>query len=230
MAGQTRQQLVAFCVAFHLLPMYTPFWIVSHRLELRCDRATGHRCPPADSAPSFPGGRYKNAILDRQICDSRGKQVNEPPTYQSEFHTNDAPRYDPHPGLVALGTRVEVELISELGDSERLTFDLVPDRAADFAAGFLGANTPLAQAIMGRPACSIVPYRVGDMAEVHILAVALSERRAAEDAAEARHAVTQEAVERAKLDEMVQLALTVNVKWGDYDPEGIAPNEDKLKG
>ena len=26
---------------------------------------------------------------------------------------------------------------------------------------------------------------------------------------------------------MVQLALTVNVKWGDYDPEGIAPGQDK---
>ncbi len=137
------------------------------------------------------------------------------------------PRYDPHPGLVALGTRVEVELISELGDSEQLTFDLVPDRAADFTAGFLGSGTPLAQAIMGRPAGSVVPYRVGDMAEVHILAVALSERRAAEDAAEARQALTQEAVERAKLDEMVQLALTVNVKWGDYDPEGISPSQGK---
>jgi hypothetical protein len=128
--------------------------------------------------------------------------------------------------LVALGTRVEVELISEFGDSERLTFDLVADRAADFAAGFLGAGTPLAQAIMGRPVGSIVPYRVGDLAEVRILAVALSERRAAEDAAEMRQALTQEAVERAKLDEMVQLALTVNVKWGDYDPEGIIPHEE----
>ena len=80
---------------------------------------------------------------------------------------------------------------------------------------------------MGRPAGSAVPYRVGDLAEVHILAVTLSERRATEDAAETRQALTQEAVERARLDEMVQLALTVNVKWGDYDPEGIAPSQDK---
>ena len=136
-------------------------------------------------------------------------------------------RYDPHPGLVALGTRVEVEMISDLGDSERLTLDLVPDRAADFATGFLGASTPLARSIMGRPAGSVVPYRVGDMAEVRILSVALSERRAAEDAANARQALTQEAVEKAKLDQMVQLALTVNVKWGDYDPEGIAPDRER---
>jgi hypothetical protein len=151
--------------------------------------------------------------------------VNQHPTSQSDAQTNGAPRYDPHPGLVALGTRVDVEMVSEFGDSERLTFDIVPDRAADFTAGFLGAGTPLAQAIMGRQAGSVVPYRVGDMAEVHVLAVALSERRAADDAAEARQALTQEAVERAKLDEMVQLALTVNVKWGDYDPEGIVPKQ-----
>ena len=148
------------------------------------------------------------------------------PISQPEDPANGVPRYDPHPGLVALGTRVDVEMVSEFGDSERLAFDLVPDRAADFAAGFLGAGTPLAQAIMGRSAGSVVPYLVGDMAEVHILAVALSERRAAGDAAEARQALTQEAVERAKLDEMVQLALTVNVKWGAYDPEGIVPHEE----
>ena len=152
--------------------------------------------------------------------------MNQHPTSQSDAQTNGAPRYDPHPGLVALGTRVEVEIVSELGDSERLTFDIVPDRAADFAAGFLGAGTLLARAIMGRPVGSVVPYRVGDLAEVRILAVALSERRAAEDAAEIRQALTHEAVERAKLDEMVQLALTVNVKWGDYDPEGIIPKHD----
>jgi hypothetical protein len=137
-----------------------------------------------------------------------------------------APRYDPHPGLVALGTRVEVELISEFGDSERIAFDLVPDRAADFASGFLGASTPLARAIMGHAAGSVVPYRVGDMAEVHILGVTLSERLADGDAAEARNAATQEAVERAKTDELVQLALTVNVKWGGYDPEPLERDRD----
>jgi hypothetical protein len=151
--------------------------------------------------------------------------MNQHSTSQADSPGSGTPRYDPHPGLIALGTRVDVEMVSELGDSERLTFDIVPDRAADFAAGFLGAGTPLAQAIMGRPAGSVVPYRVGDMAEVHILAVALSERLAAGDAAEARQALTQGAVERAKLDEMVQLALTVNVKWGDYDPEGIIPKQ-----
>ena len=55
-----------------------------------------------------------------------------------------------NPMLVALGTHVEVELIDESGASEHLAFDLVPDEQADFANGFLGAGTPLAQAIWGR--------------------------------------------------------------------------------
>jgi hypothetical protein len=130
-------------------------------------------------------------------------------------------QYDPYPGLVSLGSCVEVELVDQAGDSERLTFDIVPDSAADFAAGFLGAGTPLAHAIMGRPVGSVVPYRVGDLAEVRIVAVTTSERLADGDAAEARNAATQESVERAKTAESVQLALTVNVKWGGYDPEPL---------
>jgi hypothetical protein len=79
---------------------------------------------------------------------------------------------------------------------------------------------------MGRPVGSVVPYRVGDLAEVRIVAVTTSERLADGDAAEARNAATQEAVERAKTDELVQLALTVNVKWGGYDPEPLERDRD----
>ena len=130
-------------------------------------------------------------------------------------------KYDPHPGLVALGTHVKVELISETGEPEPLAFDIVPDAAADFAAGFLGAGTPLARAIMGRPAGATLPYRMADSAEVRILAVTRSQRAADESAAGAREAATQDAVQRAKTDDLVQLALTVNSKWGDYNPEPL---------
>ena len=47
---------------------------------------------------------------------------------------------------VAQGTHVEVELVDEAGAREPLAFDIVPDAQADFAQGFLGAGTPLAQA------------------------------------------------------------------------------------
>lgn len=130
------------------------------------------------------------------------------------------PAYDP-PGLVALGSRVEVELISRDGERERLAFDIVPEQAADFDAGFLAVTAPLARAIVGRPSGAEVAYRMGDIVRVRVLSVERSQRRAEEDAAAAREATTREAVERAKADETIQLALTFSSKWGDYDPSHL---------
>lgn len=135
----------------------------------------------------------------------------------------------PEPGdeiqtVVHVGTRVEVELVDDSGGAERLAFDIVPESAADFSAGFLGAGTPLAQAILGERAGSVVSYTLADVAAVRILSVKTSERAPEAGAAEAREAVLREAVNKSNLEDAVRLALTVDVKWGDYDPEGIEPN------
>jgi hypothetical protein len=127
-------------------------------------------------------------------------------------------------GPVAIGTRVEVELVDRSGGSERLGFDVVTDSAADFSAGFLGASTPLARAIIGRRAGAVVPYHQADVAEVRILAVAASQRKPNKNAAAERDAIAQDAIRRSDLEDAVRLALTVNVKWGDYDPEGLEQN------
>ena len=128
---------------------------------------------------------------------------------------------------VKIGTRVKIELVSENGDAERLAFDVVPDAQADFASGFLGAGTPLALAILGQPAGATVPYAVADEVEVRILSVTPSERAPAPEIAAAREAAAQEAVSKANMEEMVRLALTVDVKWGDYDPEALESGWDK---
>jgi hypothetical protein len=126
------------------------------------------------------------------------------------------------PEIVRIGRQVTVELVDQEGRREQLALDVVPDAAADFASGFLGAGTPLAQAILGRPAGSIVPYRFADIVEVRVLSIAPSVR-APSDAAATREAATQDAVERANREEDVRLALTVDVKWGEYDPEALEP-------
>jgi hypothetical protein len=126
--------------------------------------------------------------------------------------------------VVHVGTRVEVELIGTEGQTERMAFDIVSEGAADFSAGFLGAGTPLAQAILGESAGSVVPYGVADVEAVRILSVAPSEREPDPGASEAREAVLRQAVDKSNLEDAVRLALTVDVKWGDYDPEGIEPN------
>ncbi len=120
--------------------------------------------------------------------------------------------------VAALGTHVEVILIDETGGREALAFDIVPDEQADFASGFLGAGTPLAQALLGRTTGSVVSYGVGDIAQVVIERVAAAVHVPAEDVAAKRQAVLQQAVaESERVSDMV-FALAVGSKWGDYDP------------
>ena len=129
------------------------------------------------------------------------------------------------PEIVRVGRQVIVELIDQEGRREQLALDVVPDDAADFASGFLGVGTPLAQAILGRPEGSIVPYHFADIVEARVLSIAPS-MRAPSNAAAAREAATQDAVERSNREEDVRLALTVDVKWGEYDPEALEPPDE----
>ena len=57
---------------------------------------------------------------------------------------------------VGQDSHVEVELIDEYDNSERMAFDLVADKAADFANGRIGVGTPLGKAIRGKFAGSMV--------------------------------------------------------------------------
>ena len=123
-----------------------------------------------------------------------------------------------NPVQVALGTHVEVELIDDTGTSEPLAFDLVPDEQADFANGFLGAGTPLAQAIWGKGSGEVVAYRLGDVVSVHVVTVTTAQRIQEEDVAAKRQAVIEQVVaESERISDMV-FALAVGSKWGDYDP------------
>jgi len=124
---------------------------------------------------------------------------------------------------VALGMHVEVELVGESGEEEHLALDIVPDDEADFSSGFLGISTPLSRAMLGRRAGSVVPYRAGDIREVRILAVAASVRPSSEEVAAAREAILQKAVTKSDMADTVRFALSVDTKWGGYDPSGIAP-------
>jgi hypothetical protein len=119
--------------------------------------------------------------------------------------------------LVKIGSHVEVDLISSSGEAERLAFDLVHDNAADFSAGFLGVGTPLGQAIVGRPVGATLPYRMADVVAVRIIRVADSLRVPDAAASATRRAAAREAVERHDREEMARLALTVAVKWGEWD-------------
>lgn len=126
---------------------------------------------------------------------------------------------------VGLGSRVVVELIDGRGEAERLTLAVVPDDQADFPAGYLGAGTRLAEAIMGHEAGQAVPYRHGDLVEIRILDIEPFAVSEAPDAASARREVIQKAIDKSELQDTLRLALAVSVKWGDYDPNGIVPED-----
>lgn len=72
---------------------------------------------------------------------------------------------------VEIGTHVELELIGQSGETERLNLTLIPDEQADFQTGFSGIGTPLAQAMLGRQAGEVLPYIMGDLRQVRILTV-----------------------------------------------------------
>jgi hypothetical protein len=126
----------------------------------------------------------------------------------------------PTPIRARLGTRVQVELVDEAGASEQLEFDIVPDAQADFAHGFLGEGTPLAQAIIGQLAGSTVPYRVGDMVQARVLTVSFAARAPSTDVEARRQAVIQQALAESERVSDMAFALAVGSKWGDYDPGG----------
>lgn len=123
---------------------------------------------------------------------------------------------------VQIGVHVELELIDEQGVRELLAVDIVQAQAADLAQGFLGANTPLAKALRGHAAGSMVPYIMGDIRQVRIVSVAPSRTTAPADAQARREAVLQKALDDAERTNAEIFASSFSGKWGDYDPQGMA--------
>jgi hypothetical protein len=124
------------------------------------------------------------------------------------------------------GAQVEIELLGESGQPERLSFDIVPDRSADFSRGFLGESTPLAKAILGHPAGSVVPYQAEDITHVRILSVKPSRQAPPKDIAARREETIRKAVEDSDRTNAMIFASSFSGKWGDYDPTGFTPEPE----
>jgi hypothetical protein len=126
---------------------------------------------------------------------------------------------------VSLGMHVVVDLVFQDG-VDRLEFELVPDDQADFSHGFLGIGTPLAQAILDRPAHSVIPYQVNDGREVHIISVSPSQKNPAEDARKRHEEVIRKAIDHSDRTNAMIFASSFSGKWGDYDPTGFFEEDD----
>jgi hypothetical protein len=130
--------------------------------------------------------------------------------------------------LAVVGTHVTLELITEDGDIEQLEFDLVADRSADYACGFLGESTPLAQAILGQPVGRPLLYQNADIRAVRIVAVTPSQAVPA-DAEARRQETLRKAVRQSDATNAILFASSFSGKWGDYDPTGLDADPDAEK-
>lgn len=119
------------------------------------------------------------------------------------------------------GFWVAINLLSRSGESEHLEFDLVPDEQADYQAGFLGASTPLAKAILGEKAGITVPYFTDELMAIEIVSIRESTRTPAPDAAIRRDAAVQNAKDQIEFTNAVLFAASVDTKWGAYDADGL---------
>jgi hypothetical protein len=134
---------------------------------------------------------------------------------------------------VGLDCHVEVELIDEYNNTERMEFDLVTDQAADFAQGRIGVNTPLGKAIRGKSVGNIVKYVQGDIRQLRILNVTALQSKATDDADARRQAILDEARRKAERTNTEMFASSYDGKWGDYTTDGMTEenmaeeNEDK---
>ena len=123
--------------------------------------------------------------------------------------------------IVKVGTFVELVLIDRNGNSETMAVHLVDDKAADFAAGYLGTGTPLGRTILGQPVGKTLSYPIGDLNAVRIQSVSISAAKPEENSSERREEVIRKAVEESDRTNAILFASSFSGKWGDYDPEGI---------
>ena len=118
---------------------------------------------------------------------------------------------------VRIGAHVEVTLINERGEREGLAVDIVREQFADLEKGLLGAQTPLAKAILGKRAGVTVSYRMGDIRQVQIIAVRAAETSALENTEAQRQATLQAALAAVERTNAEMFAASYSGKWGDYE-------------
>lgn len=121
------------------------------------------------------------------------------------------------PEQVRIGAQVMVELVNEHGDGEPLTVTIVREQFADLENGRLGAQTPLAKAMLGKCAGVAIPYRMGDIRQLRILDVRPAPMAVLEDTEARRQAALQAAVAAAERTNAEMFAASYSGKWGDYE-------------
>ena len=123
---------------------------------------------------------------------------------------------------VSVGQHIVVEIKDQEGVTERLEFDLVPDKDSDFSSGLMSERAPLAQTIHGRAIGETVEYTPpsGVQQTVTILSIEPSVAERTRSVSN-REQVLGEVQDRIARRESRQIALTTELHYGSIDPDGI---------
>jgi hypothetical protein len=123
--------------------------------------------------------------------------------------------------VISLYMWVEIELLSQFEPPEQFRCAVVPPEAADISRGLLGADTPLAQAILGRQVGDQLAYRQGDLVALRILSAVPAPDIDPEEAARRRREEVARDERAIAQKNAAAFAASFSGKWGDYDPDGI---------
>ena len=126
------------------------------------------------------------------------------------------------PAAAGLGMHVDLVLIDSSGQVEPMAIDIVPAASADIDRGWIGANTPLAKAVRGKTAGTVVAYSLGDVTHVRIVQVVPSEIQISGEAAQRREEVLKRALTSAERTNAEMFAASFSGKWGDYSLDDAA--------
>jgi hypothetical protein len=130
-----------------------------------------------------------------------------------------------HPEIIRAGSQVELILRDRDGNQERLSLVIVPPEAADYSKGYLGQNTPLAQALIGESVGTIIPYLKDDIYSIEIVSVSTAAAPPPEGAERRRQAALKKALRELQDTNARLFASSFSGKWGDYDPDSLPKEE-----
>ena len=120
--------------------------------------------------------------------------------------------------VVTMGSRVSLDLVDKGGGHDLMTVELVANSAADMANNLLGAGTPLARAILGRKVGEVVPYKIGEMKEVQVLAIEPGQATV-DDLSARRTAAREKMIKDADKTSRLIFGSAFSSKWGSYEPD-----------
>lgn len=122
-------------------------------------------------------------------------------------------------------TRIELELITDAGEKERMTVQLADSRNANWDEGWLDIESPLGRAIRGQPEGARIPYVRGDIRMVQIVAISPVDELPAEDAEARRQQILDRARRKSERATQEIFSSSYGSKWGGYAAEDLAADE-----